>query len=159
MTAETASKPEHTLICGDAVERDAQGHAVLVGGRCAHRCTVLHTGWIEGDDIRCMYHGWRFDASGACVEIPAEGKPRAKMPRIAGYAAHEYCGLVFAWMGEAPAPEFDLPRKDVFEKPGLTIFAKRETWDCSWFQQIENSMDALHLNFAHKWGKIGRAHV
>ena len=135
--------------------RGETGEAHLVGGRCAHRCTVLHTGWVEGDDIRCMYHGWRYAASGACVEIPAEGQPRAKMPRIAAYPTHEYCGLVFAWMGEAPAPEFDLPRKDVFERDGLTIFAKREIWDCSWFQQIENSMDALHLNFAHKWGVKG----
>src|SRR5688500_15334182 len=57
--------------------RGESGSAHLVGGRCAHRGTVLHTGWVQADDLRCMYHGWRYEPSGLCVEIPAEGKPRA----------------------------------------------------------------------------------
>lgn len=144
-------------VLGDdlTLYRGATGTPHLVGGRCAHRCTVLHTGWVEGDDIRCMYHGWRYDDAGTCIEIPAEDKPRAKPPRIEAFPVEEYGGLIFAWLGEGSAPAFDLPRKSVFEGPKKTLFAKREVWDCNWFQQVENSMDALHLNFAHRWGAAG----
>jgi 5,5'-dehydrodivanillate O-demethylase oxygenase subunit len=136
--------------------RGESGAAHLVGGRCAHRCTVLHTGWIQGEDIRCMYHGWKYDGSGRCIEIPAEKKPRSVPIRIAGYPLHEYCGLVFAYMGEGAAPEFDLPRKHVLEEPGRVLVIQEQVWDCNWLQQIENSLDAVHVSFVHIWGKSTR---
>jgi nitrite reductase/ring-hydroxylating ferredoxin subunit len=52
--------------------RGESGTPYLIGGRCAHRCTVLHTGWVQADQIRCMYHGWRYDGTGRCTEMPAE---------------------------------------------------------------------------------------
>ena len=58
--------------------RGASGTAYLVGGRCAHRCTVLHTGVVQDEQIRCMYHGWRYDGTGLCTEIPAEKQPRTQ---------------------------------------------------------------------------------
>jgi 5,5'-dehydrodivanillate O-demethylase len=141
--------------------RGQSGTAHLVGGRCAHRCTKLHTGWIEKESIRCMYHGWLFNEDGLCTEIPAESKPRAKAARIAAYPVQEYMGLVFAWLGNSPAPAFDLPRKDPLEAPGTHVFAKREIWPANWFQQVENSMDAVHVGFAHMWGVVGEfgAHI
>ena len=78
------------------------GKPYLIGGRCAHRCTVLHTGWVQGEEIRCMYHGWRYDGTGQCTEMPAEA-PRLKPVGIAGYPVHEYGGLIFAYMGAEPA--------------------------------------------------------
>jgi 5,5'-dehydrodivanillate O-demethylase len=59
-------------------------------------------------------------------------------------------------MGEGPAPEFQLPRKDVFESPDRLMFARHETWPCNWFQQVENSLDATHVSFVHHWGTVGR---
>ncbi len=146
---------ELTLFRGEG------GQAHLVGGRCRHRLTLLHTGWVEGDRIRCMYHGWQFDGTGACVERPAE-KEAAPPPNaaIAGYPVHEYCGMVFAYLGEGPAPEFDLPRKDVLERPGALVVSTKETWNMNWFQQIENSLDAVHVSFVHqalRVGSFGRA--
>src|SRR6266545_6618459 len=58
-----------TLYRGDS------GQAHLTAFRCAHRGTQLSTGWVEGDSIRCFYHGWTYDASGQCVEQPAEPEP------------------------------------------------------------------------------------
>src|SRR5487761_2764472 len=52
--------------------RGESGTPHLVGGRCAHRLSALHTGWIEGEQLRCMYHGWKFDGMGRCTERPAE---------------------------------------------------------------------------------------
>jgi 5,5'-dehydrodivanillate O-demethylase oxygenase subunit len=133
--------------------RGESGEFHLIGARCAHRGTILHTGWIEGEDLRCMYHGWRYDGTGLCKQIPAEKQPRAKPVRIAGYPTRQYAGLVFAYMGEAPAPAFELPRKDAFEDPSRHLVALEQHWDCSWFQQIENSLDPVHIRYAHKWGK------
>lgn len=138
-----------TLYRGDS------GEPHLIGGRCAHRCTVLHTGVVQGEQIRCMYHGWRYDGTGLCTEIPAEKQPRTRPIRIAGYPVHEYCGLVFAYLGEAPAPAFDLPRKHALEEPGRAIIAHKSIWDCNWFQHVENSLDAVHVSFAHLWSQAG----
>jgi 5,5'-dehydrodivanillate O-demethylase len=136
---------ELTLYRGDS------GAAHLVGGRCRHRATLLHTGWVEGERIRCMYHGWKYAEDGACVERPAEKEQQPPAAcKIPGYPVHEYCGLVFAWLGEGPAPEFNLPRKDALETEGVEIIATRETWRINWFQQIENSLDATHVSFVHR---------
>jgi 5,5'-dehydrodivanillate O-demethylase len=136
--------------------RGASGRAYLVGGRCAHRRTTLHTGHVEDDQLRCMYHGWRYDGTGLCTQIPAEKRARTYEVRIAAYPVHEYSGMVFAYMGESPAPPFGLPRKDFLEKPGCHIFVREAIWDCNWFQQIENSLDAVHVSFVHVWGKVSR---
>ena len=139
-----------TLFRGDS------GTLYLVGGRCAHRCTVLHTGWVEGEQIRCMYHGWRYDGHGVCTDIPAEKRPRADPVHIVAYPVREYHGLVFAYLGPAPAPEFDLPRKHAVERPGQYVFNREQVWDCNWFQQVENSLDAVHVSFVHVWGRMSR---
>src|SRR5580692_9132520 len=52
--------------------RGASGAPYLVDSACPHRAMPLHAGWVEGETIRCFYHGWRFDGSGQCVEQPAE---------------------------------------------------------------------------------------
>ncbi len=150
------ARPLRVLSEDLTLYRGKSGAPYLIGGHCAHRCTVMHTGVIEDEQIRCMYHGWRYDGEGLCTDIPAEKRERLNKPRIAGYPVHEYAGLVFTYLGEAPAPAFDLPRKDVLESPARHIFAKREVWDCNWFQQVENSMDAVHLSFAHLWGVAGQ---
>ena len=153
-----AGKARPVRILGEdlTLYRGASGKPYLIGGRCAHRCTVLHTGWVQDEEIRCMYHGWLYDGTGLCVQIPAESRPRLKPVKIAGYPVHEYCGLIFAYLGEEPVPAFDLPRKHVLEEDGRTVIANKQIWDCNWFQQVENSLDALHVSFAHVWGRVGR---
>jgi 5,5'-dehydrodivanillate O-demethylase len=135
--------------------RGQSGRPYLIGGRCAHRCTVLHTGVIQGEQIRCMYHGWRYDGTGLCTDIPAEKQSRTRPIKIAGYPLHEYCGVIFAYLGNEPIPTFDLPRKHVLEDAGRSFIPYRSVWDCNWFQQVENSLDALHVSFAHLWGSVG----
>lgn len=135
--------------------RGAGGTPFLVGGMCAHRLTVLHTGWVEGDQLRCMYHGWKYDGAGQCTERPAERDDGLPNVRIASYPTHEYGDMIFAYFGAAPAPAFSLPRKDVFEGEGRIIFGRSETWNCNWLQLVENSMDAVHVSFVHRKGQRG----
>jgi len=138
-----------TLYCGES------GRPYLVAGRCAHRCSRLHTGWVEGEEVRCIYHGWKYDGTGQCVEMPAEKASPAATVKIAGYPVHEYCGIVFAWFGDGAAPAFELPRKDSFEKAGQLVFAREQTWPCHWLQLVENSMDSVHVSFVHQKGRVG----
>ena len=67
---------EFTLFRGES------GKPQVVAFRCAHRGAQLSAGWVEGECIRCMYHGWKYDASGQCVEQPAEEKPFVEKIRI-----------------------------------------------------------------------------
>jgi 5,5'-dehydrodivanillate O-demethylase len=138
------------------VYRGEGGKAHLVAGRCPHRRTLLHTGWVEGDDIRCMYHGWKFDAAGRCLERPPEheASPPANIC-IKSYPVHEYAGFIFAHMGEGAPPPFELPRKDALEEPGRIAVVREETWPCNWLQMVENSLDAAHVSFAHQQGIVG----
>ena len=87
------AKPVEMLGEKFTVYRGASGEAHVVEYRCAHRACPLTLGWVEGDAIRCRYHGWRFDATGQCVEQPAEERPFAQRIKIKSYPAREYCGL------------------------------------------------------------------
>lgn len=140
------------VLCEDlTLYRGESGKAYLIGAECAHRCTVLHTGWVQGDQVRCMYHGWRYDGTGQCTEMPAEPHGRPDLVKIAGYPVHEYSGLVFAHLGEGDAPPFDLPRKEALEDPANDVSTREDVWDCNWLQQAENSLDATHLSYCHQW--------
>jgi 5,5'-dehydrodivanillate O-demethylase oxygenase subunit len=133
---------EYTLYRGD----DGQPH--LVDARCPHRGMKLAPGWVEGDSIRCFYHGWKYDSSGQCTEQPAEPKPFAKTIRIGAYPCEDYLGFVFAYLGEGTPPP--LPRYPDFENvEGLL------EWDsyfrrCNFFNNAENSVDLVHSGFVHR---------
>ena len=79
--------------------RGETGTPHLVDARCPHRGTRLSSGWIEGDALRCFYHGWKFDGAGACVEQPAEEDSFCHKVSLASYPLREYLGLVFAFLG------------------------------------------------------------
>ena len=148
------AKPVRVLGENLTLYRSQSGTPHLVGGTCAHRCTVLHTGWVEGDRIRCMYHGWQYDADGQCTERPAERDGTLPKIRIPSYPLTEYAGLIFAYLGEGRPPAFTLARKDVFERPGPAV-VKKQIWDCNWLQMVENSLDAVHVSFVHAYGRAG----
>jgi 5,5'-dehydrodivanillate O-demethylase oxygenase subunit len=151
-------KAKRARLLGEdlTIYRGESGQVYAVGGRCAHRLTSLNTGWVEGETIRCMYHGWRYDRSGQCVEMPSERDGGLAKIRIASYPVQEYCGLIFAYIGEQPVPSFDLLRKETFERPNGVVFTREEKWNCNWFQQVENSLDAVHVSFVHQWGRVGK---
>ena len=120
----------------------------LVDFRCAHRGTQLNVGWVEGDCIRCRYHGWMYDGSGQCVEQPGEDPAFAQRIRIRSYPVQEYLGLVFAYLGEGEPPP--LPRYPEFEEPGVLDVYPPETWSCNYFNRIDNAPDLGHVHYAHR---------
>jgi len=135
-----------------ALYRGESGKAHVISNECPHRLTRLHIGWIEGETIRCRYHGWRFDESGQCVEQPAEPKPFCKRVRkLASYPTHEAHGLIFAYFGEGEPPAFRAPPGlEDGARAGWTVSASAEMIPCNYFQSAENIMDDVHVNFAHR---------
>jgi 5,5'-dehydrodivanillate O-demethylase oxygenase subunit len=115
--------------------------------RCAHRGTQLSTGWVEGDNIRCFYHGWMYGPDGQCLEQPAEPEPFCQRIRIKSYPVQEYLGLIFAYLGDAPVPE--LPRYPDLEDEGI-LETSVYTWPCSYFNSLENGHDHVHIAFVHR---------
>src|SRR5437773_5931166 len=93
---------DFTLYRGES----APGTPHLLAFRCAHRGTQLSTGWVEGDDIRCFYHGWKYDSGGQCVEQPAEATSFAAKVRIRDWPVKEYLGLICGYFGDGEAPAF-----------------------------------------------------
>jgi 5,5'-dehydrodivanillate O-demethylase len=125
--------------------RGETGTTHVVGPRCAHRRTQLSVGWVEGDCIRCFYHGWKYDGTGQCVEQPAEDESFAKNVRIASYPTREYLGLIFAYLGGGEPP--DLPRFPELEAEGVL---EVETFrrDCNFFNHMD--LDLAHIAFVHR---------
>ena len=128
--------------------RGETGTPHVVGFRCPHRGTQLSTGWVEGDCIRCVYHGWLFDGAGQCTEQPAEDKSFAQKIRIPSYPAREYLGLIFAYLGEGAPPVF--PRFPHMEEDGVLEVLSTEIWPCNFFQRVDNNGDTYHVPFVHR---------
>jgi 5,5'-dehydrodivanillate O-demethylase len=128
-----------------ALFRNDDGVLGLVAQRCAHRGASLAYGIPEAEGIRCAYHGWLYDRTGRCIEQPAE---RALLQvGVAGYPVQELGGLVWAYLGPAPAPE--LPRWDLMVREDLDRTIGITRLPCSWLQPMENSMDPLHFPYLH----------
>ena len=133
-----------TLFRGD----DGTVHAV--DGRCAHRGTALHLGRVEGDCLRCVYHGWAYDGSGRCVDAPAERDGFAATVRVDSHPVVEYADLLFVHLGDGDPPP--LPRYPQLDDPSLMVVGGVRppgVWPCNWFQLVENNADPVHLSFTH----------
>ncbi|MBM2809659.1 MAG: pobA 2 [Chloroflexi bacterium] len=124
-----------------------EGGAVhLLAFRCAHRGTQLSTGWVEGDDLRCFYHGWKYDGSGQCVEQPAEPEPFCARIKIRSYPVEEYLGLIFGYFGEGDPPPLMRYTEFEDESRGYTDTITSTT-PCNLFNIVDN--DPIHIYFVH----------
>ena len=133
--------------------RGETGTPHIVAQRCAHRSTVLHIGWVEGDCIRCRYHGWKYDGEGQCVEMPAEDPSFPPKVKILHYPAVDYGLLVFAYMGEGDPP--GIPHMSELDRDYGVLWASSMVWPCGWFQRMDNAVDPVHINFVHRNSGFG----
>lgn len=123
--------------------RGRSGEAHAVGFRCAHRRTQLSPGWVEGENIRCIFHGWAYDPSGQCVDQPAEPEFFGDEIKIPSYPVEEYLGLIFVYMGDGPLPP--LPRYPDVETLVMEVGTKFV--DTNWYNHL--ALDRAHSDFAH----------
>ena len=127
--------------------RGEDGVARLTQPRCPHRAMLLSAGKVQGDGIRCFYHGWKFDGDGACVEQPPEPQPFCHKVSLRIYPVREYLGLIFAYLGEGSAPEF--PRYPDFEEDAVYTHSDSYVRPCNFFNNLENVPDMSHLAYVH----------
>ncbi len=142
------AKPIEIMSERFTLYRGETGTPHVVDFRCPHRGTQLSAGWIEGDSIRCMYHGWQFDGAGQCTDQPAEEKSFAAKIRLRSYPTRQYLGLIFAYFGNDEAPPF--PLYPHMEEEGVLEVLSTEVWPCNFFQRIDNNGDTYHVPFVHR---------
>lgn len=133
--------------------KDAAGRWGLLDRGCPHRGADLSFGRHEGDGLRCPFHGWKFDATGRCLETPAE-PPALKMcdrVRQRSYPILERSGVLFAWFGDEGSTPPPFPRFDCFEAPASHSFAFKGLWNANWLQAFEVGIDPAHPSFLHRF--------
>jgi phthalate 4,5-dioxygenase len=136
--------------------RDSNGKIGVLEERCPHRHASLYWGRNEEGGLRCVYHGWKFDTEGNCLDQPAEPETSHFKDHVQAiaYETHEAGGIIWAYMGPKekvpPFPEFEwtfLP-EDHFA-------AHKRMQMCNYLQNLEGELDTAHLNFLHRSWKPG----
>jgi phthalate 4,5-dioxygenase oxygenase subunit len=131
--------------------RDVQGAYALIQRHCPHRSADLAYGRLEPGGLRCLFHGWLFDARGQCLEMPAEpaDSTLCREVRARSYPVIERSGILFAYLGEVAPPS--LPDFDCFVAPDSHTFAFKGLIECNWLQALEVGIDPAHASFLHRF--------
>jgi len=146
-----AGGPVHAGLLGEhlALWRDSTGTAHAVSDLCIHRGTALSLGRVEGDQIVCPYHGWRYATDGRCVAIPQLADP-TRVPakaRVARFACQERYGMVWVALDE---PRWPLPEIPEFERDGWELVMNGPyEWESDASRQVENFTDFGHFPWVH----------
>jgi phthalate 4,5-dioxygenase oxygenase subunit len=138
--------------------RDTSNRVGLVREECPHRRTSLWLGRNEEDGLRCVFHGWKFDVTGQCVDMPNvlpehDFKERVT---ITAYPTEELGGVIWAYMGmksqQPPLPNFEWTRQ-----PHSHLHVSKNVQDTNWLQALEAGVDSIHTSFLHRRFAGGRA--
>jgi phthalate 4,5-dioxygenase len=137
--------------------RDSEGRIGLVDEFCAHRRVSLWFGRNEECGLRCAYHGWKFDVTGQCVDLPSEPEDssiRERM-RIKSYPCIEQGGVIWTYMGPPPLQP-PPPGLEWSLLPAAQRFISKRFEACNFMQGLEGGIDSSHVGFLHQ-GAFRRA--
>ena len=144
--------PMRLLLLGEKLIafRDSNGRVGILDHLCPHRCASLFFGRNEEAGIRCIYHGWKFDVEGNCLEMPNVPVDFRFEPRVKAkaYPTIEQGGLIWTYMGKresAPPP----PSLEVFNIPDGERNIQIHQRECNWLQSLEGDIDTSHFGFLH----------
>jgi phenylpropionate dioxygenase-like ring-hydroxylating dioxygenase large terminal subunit len=146
------SDPVRVMLLGEQLIafRDSSNNVGLIQNNCPHRGASLFFGRNEESGLRCVYHGWKFDVHGSCVDMPnepAESDFRSKVKALA-YPCTERGGIVWAYMGpRADAPPLPDLEPNMLPEAALHVGAIQR--ECNWLQALEGDIDTSHLGFLH----------
>jgi phthalate 4,5-dioxygenase oxygenase subunit len=150
--AEPDGPPVRVRLLGERLVafRDSVGRIGLVDEFCAHRGVSLWFGRNEECGLRCPYHGWKYDVTGACLEVPSESEQSGFRQRIKlkSYPCLERGGIVWAYMGppgKEPAP----PALEWVEVAAERRFISKRLQECNYLQAMEGGIDSSHVSFLH----------
>jgi renierapurpurin 18,18'-hydroxylase len=147
-------KPGKTLACRFAglpivLYRGRSGAVHALEDRCAHRQVPLSEGMVEGETLRCGYHGWRYDCAGACVDVPYLGEGRTANG-VRSYPVREVDGMVLVFPGNAALAEARAPTALGSKANGAYRTRKLDrSIDCHYTFMHENLFDMNH-QFLHR---------
>src|SRR4029453_2391546 len=132
--------------------RDTTGRVGLIQENCPHRGASLYFGRNEECGLRCPYHGWKFDADGACVDMPSEPPSSTFKDRVRAraYPTHESGGIVWTYLGPADTmtPFRDFGTETL---PPDRIVATKLRTTCNWIQTMEGNLDTAHISWLHQF--------
>ena len=130
--------------------RTEAGEVVVLEDRCCHRFAPLSLGRLEGDDLRCMYHGLKFAPDGRCIEIPGQPLiPRSACVRR--YPVRTVGSWVWVWMGdEALADAAKIPPSVALDDAAYRLRSGQLDYDAHYLLIDDNLLDLSHLSFAHE---------
>jgi phthalate 4,5-dioxygenase oxygenase subunit len=130
--------------------RDSRGHSALIDEFCAHRGVSLWFGRNEENGLRCPYHGWKYDYTGQCVEVPSEPPESGFCQRIKlkSYPLVESGGILWAYMGP-PEAEPKQPAFEWTEVPATHRYFSKRWQECNYLQAMEGGLDSSHVSFLH----------
>jgi nitrite reductase/ring-hydroxylating ferredoxin subunit len=134
--------------------RTTSGRPAVLDTWCPHRNANLFWGRNEDDGLRCVYHGWKFNADGACVDMPNE-PPKSRFAekiRQPAYQAVDKAGFIWVYMG-AQDPPPALPNFEWLNVPDEYRYVHKRLQDCNWLQNLEGEVDSSHAPFLH--GSVG----
>jgi len=154
LSAELTSKPLLRTLLGEpvALYRGASGRVTALRDRCPHRFAPLHKGQVMGDDLRCPYHGLRFDSQGACVHNPIGDGKIPKAACVRSFALVEVDGIVWMWWGEGPPDESKIRRWPEFEAPDRYACVEGYIRVKGEYQLVaDNLLDLSHAEFLHPY--------
>ena len=131
--------------------RDSQGRYGLIEEFCAHRGVSLWFGRNEESGIRCPYHGWKYDVTGQCVDVPSEPAENGFCNRIKlqGYPLVEQGGVLWAYMGPAEKRP-PLPQWEFSLVPAAQRYISKRLQECNWLQAMEGGIDSSHVSWLHR---------
>jgi nitrite reductase/ring-hydroxylating ferredoxin subunit len=130
--------------------RDSNGAVGMLPNHCPHRGASLYFGRNEEGGLRCVYHGWKFDVEGRCVDMPNEPPESDFKHKVKadGYPCVERNGLIWTYMGPRSTPP-PLPDLEANMCPDAFLDIRVNQLECNWLQVMEGSMDNTHAGFLH----------
>ena len=145
-------EPVRVTLLGESLVafRDTSGKVCLIQRNCAHRWGDLFFGRNEEGGLRCSYHGWKYDGTGSCVDMPTETADSSYKDkiRIVAYPVEEAGGVLWTYMGPAElAPE--MPGFEYLNVPDSHRFVSWNWQENNFAQAIEGGIDSAHSNFLH----------
>ena len=131
--------------------RDTEGRYGLIDEFCAHRGVSLWFGRNEDCGLRCPYHGWKYDVTGQCTEVPSEPEASgfANTIKLRSYPLIERGGVLWTYMGPAEAQP-PLPEWEFITVPRGQTFTSKRLQESNWLQAMEGGIDSSHVSFLHR---------
>ena len=146
------SPPVRVKLLGEALVafRETDGRVGLIDEFCPHRRASLFWGRKEENGLRCVYHGWKFDVNGTCVDMPNEPREHGFENRVrtTAYPTCEYGGLIWAYLGPREQQP-QLPKMEWARVPENHRYISKRLQETNYLQAIEGGIDSSHSNFLH----------